>query len=87
MNLGRTRSASIGIPLSPIEPIFRHIDVTSVILLTRSVDLTSLPIARIVLILKAELFLRTTAQNRMVHHSVLELLSVDCQPPFRHVMP
>jgi hypothetical protein len=28
--------------------------------LTRNVDLTSLPIARIVLILKAELFLRTT---------------------------
>ena len=35
-------------------------DVTSAILQTRNVDLTSLPIARIVLILKAELFLRTT---------------------------
>ena len=35
-------------------------DVTSAIPPTRSVDLTSLPIARIVLILKAELFLRTT---------------------------
>ena len=34
-------------------------DVTSAILPTRNVDLTSLPIARIVLILKAELFLRT----------------------------
>jgi hypothetical protein len=34
--------------------------VTSAILPTRNVDLTSLPIARIVLILKAELFLRTT---------------------------
>ena len=34
--------------------------VTSAILPIRNVDLTSLPVARIVLILKAELFLRTT---------------------------
>jgi hypothetical protein len=34
--------------------------VTSAILPIRNVDLTSLPIAHIVLILKAELFLRTT---------------------------
>ena len=34
-------------------------DVTSANLPTRNVNLTSLPIARIVLILKAELFLRT----------------------------
>ena len=39
-------------------------DVTSAILPTRNVDLTSLPNARIVLILKAELFLRTTPRGR-----------------------
>jgi hypothetical protein len=38
----------------------RPVDVTWAILPTRNVDLTSLPVARIVLILKAELFLRTT---------------------------
>ena len=36
--------------------------VTSAILPIRNVNLTSLPIARIVLILKAELFLRTLAR-------------------------
>jgi hypothetical protein len=38
--------------------------VTSAILPIRNVDLTSLPIAHIVLILKAEMFLRTTGEVR-----------------------
>jgi len=42
--------------------------VMSAILPIRNVDLTSLPIAHIVLILKAELFLRTTA-CRMISRS------------------
>jgi len=37
--------------------------VTSAILPIRNVDLTSLPIARILLILKAELFLRSTTAS------------------------
>jgi hypothetical protein len=44
-------------------------DVTSAILPTHNVDLTSLPIARIVLILKAELFLRTTGLSEAAKSS------------------
>jgi hypothetical protein len=46
-------------------------DVTSAILPIRNVDLTSLPVARIVLILKAELFLRTTPGLERVDTSAL----------------
>jgi len=51
-------------------------DVTSAI---RNVDLTSLPIARIVLILKAELFLRTTGRVtiRFVIHDLDSIFSAD----------
>ena len=40
--------------------------VTSAILPIVNVDLTSLPIARILLILKAELFLRPTREQRLM---------------------
>ena len=53
--------------------------VTSAILPIRNVNLTSLPIARIVLILKAELFLRTTPVIYLTEarHVTGEVLHVD----------
>ena len=48
--------------------------VTLAILPIRNVNLTSLPIARIVLILKAELFLRTTTMDMMVLRTLKRLV-------------
>ena len=52
-------------------------DVTSAILPIRNVDLTSLPIARIVLILKAELFLRPQRAEAMARRLTVFQTSVE----------